>query len=1233
MHRWRLRGVIGASLISMVAMVATPVVVRQAVDRTLVQNREIRVWLLLIAALAVIRFVSGYIVRYQSGRVSLGLEFDLRTLLFDHLQSLDLATHDAIQTGQLVSRANADVRILQMFLAWLPVLMSSLLMTVFALVVMMVWHAPLALIATLPLPLVIVVAIRMRERLFPAAWVSQQRAADIADVVDDCVTGVRIVRAFGQEAREVDRLRQRAVEYFRAQMRVVRFSARYSPAMSSLIPGIGFVLVLFVGGSLVRSGRLTVGQFLAFNTYVVQMIGPIQMLGMFIALAQRARASAERVLEVLDSKPAIFDAAGAASLEVPAGEVRFENVHFGYIPSEPVLGGLEFEIAPGERVAVVGGNRSGKSTLTTLLPRFYDPQSGTIRIDGQDIRTVTLSSLRRQVGLVFEDSFLFSGTIRDNIAYGRPDATEEEVVAAAKAAGAHEFITAFPDAYDTEVGESGLAVSGGQRQRIALARALLGNPKVLVLDDATSSVDVKTEQEILDALAELLVGRTTILVASRPSTVSLADRVIVLAAGKVVDSGTHSELMERSVYYRELMGQPEGVGPSAGVASGLVMGAMVSPQTEGPDAGERPGKPSKEEIDALAGRGGGRALWIANMPVTPGLLAKVEALPEVTDEPEVDLADATAPSSGFKARDILRRFPGGLAAGFALVVLWTLLGLTGPKLTQWGIDGTMTPAQAAGLFVGAVLLQLVVMYYSIVYTLRMGERALFWLRLRVFSHLQRVSIDYYDGEMAGRVMTRMTSDIDAFGTFMQEALFNILISVLTLAGTVVILFATEARLALVVALGVVPLLLLFTQWFRRASDHAYQRVRERIAAVLADLQEGIAGVRVSQAFVREEEEAAEFRRLSNELLDARKDGVRYSSLFFPGVDAIGILGQAAVIATAGYLLQAGTLRAAIVVAFILYMQRFFVPIQQLSQLFDTYQQAKAAGNKLDELLSRQSSTPVAAEPVMADTAEGWLSFEEVRFGYFETKEVLHGVSLAVEPGERVALVGKTGAGKSTLLRLAARFYDPTGGSVLLDGVDLREIDPALLRRVVGVVPQEPFLFAGTVRDNIVYGRPDATDEEVVAAATMVGAHEIFASAPKGYDTPVLSRGRGLSAGEKQLIALARVAIANPKVLLLDEPTSRLDLQTEAQILRALERLLEGKTALIIAHRLTTVRGADRIAVMDDGRVVELGSHDQLLARGGIYAEMHDRWLGLVPEEEPGAVAATSGVPALDPSDL
>lgn len=1212
-ERKKLGAVVIFAVVSMVAAASTPVVIRRTIDHALLEDQPLMPWLLAIVGMGVIRFISGFLMRYQSGLVSLRLEFDLRTMLFEHLQSLDLATHDTIQTGQLTSRANTDVRILQMFLAWMPVLFSSLAMTLISLGVMISWSPILALVATLPLPLVIFVAIRMRERLFPAAWDSQQRTADIADVVDDAVSGVRVIRAFGQEERELHRLKDKAVALFKAQMRVTRFSSRYMPAMN-LIPSLGLVLLLLVGGSMVKSGEITVGQFLAFNSYVLMMVAPIQMLGFFIALGQRARASAERILEIFDSVPTIVDAPDAKELVVNVGEVVFSKVKFGYVPSAPVLNGLDLRIRPGQRVAVVGGNRSGKSTLTTLLPRFYDPQEGSVLIDGKDIRGVTLASLRRQVGIVFEESFLFSGTIRENIAYGRPDATDEEIRTAAEAAGAHDFISTLQNRYETEVGESGFSVSGGQRQRIALARALLGDPKILVLDDATSSVDVKTEAEILAALADLLEGRTTILVASRPSTVALADRVVLLEQGKVADEGTHLELLERSSLYRELMGHADDAAIVQPVAASLMMGAAVAGSAEGPDGSPRAQAAMKRQADALSGRGDNRgALWISSMPATPELLAKVAALPVAPDEPKIDFDEAAVPEVGFKPRRVIRKFAGAITFGLLLLVLRTAFQLSGPKFAQYGIDGTLSPARAAGLFLLAILLQGLVMWRATIWTLRIGERALLWIRVKVFSHLQRMSIDFFDKELSGKIMSRMTSDIDSFGTFIQEALFNILISFLTLFGAVMVLLFTEARLALVVLLGVIPALLGFTQWFRKASERAYLKVRDRIAAVLGSLQEGIAGVRVSQAFVKEGTEAEDFRRLSSDLHDARKDGVLYSSIFFPGVDAIGVLSQAAVIGAAGYLLSAGRVTAAIVVAFVLYLNQFFAPIQQLSQLFDSYQQAKAAASKLDDLMRVPSATPMPTEGVVPAEAVGAMTFSNVKFGYFEGGEVLHGIDLEVPAGERLALVGKTGAGKSTLIKLAARFYDPTEGSIAIDGVDLKDMDPGFLRRFVGVVPQEPFLFTGTIRDNIAYGRPDASDDEIRAAAALVGADAIFDSSAEGFQTQILGRGRGLSAGEKQLIALARVALADPRVLLLDEPTSRLDLQTEGQILKALNNLIQGRTCLIIAHRLSTVKGADRIVVMEQGRVAELGTHDELLTRGGIYADLYERWEG-VPAE-------------------
>jgi ATP-binding cassette subfamily B protein len=475
--------------------------------------------------------------------------------------------------------------------------------------------------------------------------------------------------------------------------------------------------------------------------------------------------------------------------------------------------------------------------------------------------------------------------------------------------------------------------------------------------------------------------------------------------------------------------------------------------------------------------------------------------------------------------------------------------------------------------------------------------------VRIFAHLQRLALDFYDREMAGRIMTRMTSDVEALSQLLQDGLINAVSNVVICVGVAVLLFLFDARLALVTML-IVPPLLVATIAFRRLSMRAYDTARDRIAAVNANLQESLSGVRVAQAFVRERENSSQFRQIAGEHLDARLEAQRLQSIYFPFVEFLSVAASALVLYAGAGLVRGGTLTEGELIAFLLYLTQFFAPIQQLSQVFDAYQQARAAVKKIGELLATESATPAAASPVAAGRLSGRIAFDAVHFGYpGQPTEALRGIDLDIEPGETVALVGETGAGKSTIVKLIPRFYDVTGGRVLLDGIDVRSLDMSEFRRQLGYVPQEPFLFSGTIRDNIAYGRPTASDAEVEVAARAVGAHDFVAALPGGYHHPVSERGRSLSGGQRQLIALARARLVDPAILLLDEATANLDLATEDRVNRAMGVVAEGRTTVLIAHRLQTARRADRIVVIDAGLVVEQGSHDELLAAGGRYAEM------------------------------
>ncbi|MDB5079431.1 MAG: putative multidrug transporter ATP-binding and permease protein [Chloroflexi bacterium] len=1220
-----LTGLVVLLLLSSVTLVQ-PYLLRLGIDGLQANNFEPLICLVIVLV-GLVQFGLGFMQRWSVNRVGHLIEADLRKSLFKKLQKLDRGFYDQNSIGDLIVHSTSDISIQRNFIVQGIVSgCNTLFMGTIALILMFSQNWNLALAGLVFLPFLAVAFSYIRRHMETVYQNAQERLGEVSNRVQEVLSGIRVVKAYTDEEVESQRYAEENRLYVVDRLKFARLNSLLIPLIQ-LATGLTTGLLLWIGANEIQAGNLTIGQFVQFNAYLLLLAGPLSNLGTVLGIGQQAAISMGRLQRILQYKPVIAEPDPEEAVEVPAaqpGQTTLEFKDAGQRFGEKwALRHLNFKVQTGQTVAVVGPTGSGKSSLASLIGRIYDPDEGAVLLNGVNVKQIPLAELRRRISYVPQETLLFSLSLRENIAFGKNEAGDEEILLAAELSRLSQDLPQIPGGYDAKVGERGVTLSGGQKQRTAIARALLPDSELLILDDALSSVDAST-QNLIAANLKLLAaqGRTTLIVTQRLALVKDADWIVVLEGGQIVAEGTHTSLWEQSDGLYARMYQHE-------LASAVdsLLDEAVFPSATGAapaDGGEAPVEKSKAPAS-------GPAETLAQAaPETSGKGARRRKKVKVNPEDDQDEIVGLNYQGGRLTRllSYIWRYRSILLLATPVIIAGSLLELAGPLLSKIAIDEYITPRKLDGLglilvlFVGATVLSFALRYLRSYLMEKIGQLVVRDLRVQLFSYLLRHPLSFFDRYPAGSLIGRLTSDMDAVNDLLSQGAVAVVADLITLAAIIITMFILDWRLALV-SLAVLPVLYVATTIFRKILRQAWRSSRRKYSTLVGYMAENYSGMLTIQLFNRQKTNRDRFEELNYDYFQSNRFIVSVNGIFLPLVSFLAQLANALLLLVAGWLyFQSGEITFGLIVAFLQYTERAFTPIRDLAERYTSFQAASASCERIFGLLDQPAAIQDPAKPrklVETDPATGaapkdWaeVAFNNVVFGYNPEFPVLKGISFKVRAGEKVAIVGATGAGKTSITSLLGRNYDIQSGSITINGVDIREVTQEDLRKHMALVLQEPVLFKGTIAENIRLGRPELSDEAMREAAEYVGADSFIRQLPGGYNYELQERGTNLSAGQRQLLSFARALAYNPDgILILDEATSSVDSESEATIQEALKKLLTGRTALIIAHRLSTIRDVDRIIVMEKGRIAEMGTQAELLNRGQLYYSLYLNQMSLV----------------------
>ena len=1185
--RWRILFAAVVGMLAVVAGVARLAVAAVVIFKIIHEGAEFSsiMWPLAgMIALILVRSGLQYLQEVISHHTANVVKVALRERLYQHCLALGPGYFDQSRTGDvLMSLAEGVERLEAFFGRYLPQMIVAALapVLIFAFMAIIDFRTGLVFLAFALLTLVLPNIFHRWTRTSSMARRDAYGALG-ADFLD-AVQGLPTLKAFGQSKARGLLLADRARALFRTTMGVLAANSATS-ALTILGIASGAAVALAWGAVRVSDGELELRSLLIVLMLGVEIFRPLRELVQLYHDGMIAMSSAEGIFDIMDAPVDVADAATSPSPLQLAPEVTFEGVNYAYSGGRrPALHDLSFTLNAGETLGLVGPSGAGKSTIVWSILRFFDPQSGRVLLGGTDIREISLSQLRDQVAVVTQDTYLFHGTVAENLRFGGPNATQEQLEVAAKTANAHDFISHLPQGYDTIVGERAVRLSGGQKQRIAIARAVLKDAPILILDEALSNVDAENEAVIQVALDHLMEGRTTLIIAHRLSSVVKADRIIVLEDGRLVESGNHGELVAAGGVYAELMaqqreldeeepgGHQDAHGHDASTHAAVQDASAFVPQPAHQGEGHHHhAVPSGGAAHAPASRIGFLTVWRRLFQlVRPwrGELALTFLLGLAHHSSIIGLSVISA------------LLVGQVITGGELTVLLVLLGVFVPLAAFF----TWAESWVA---------------HDLAY------RLLAEMRVDVYNKLDPLTPAYMVRRRSGDLVSIVGGDVELVEFFFAHTITPAFVAILVPAGVL----ATLAFVAWPIALVLSPFLLavaISPFMAQKRSEGLGDELRSQLGDVHAHMVDSIQGMREISAFGQGPARTAEMVDNSWRFAHFQLRFLKERAFQIGFIEGMTALGGLAVLTMGAWLMIEGEISRPQLILSVILSVAAFAPISDIARTIKQLMETLAAARRL--FVVHDEPVPVVDGPGVQAHENGLspaISFDHVGFSYGHGEaQALHGVSFDVEAGQTVALVGQSGAGKTTCANLVMRFWDPGEGHVRLNGHNLRDYELDDLRRQIALVSQDTYLFNASIRDNLRLGKIEASDSEIEAAAQQANAHEFITAFPDGYDTLVGERGMQLSGGQRQRISIARAILKNAPVLILDEATSHLDAVNERQVRQALETLMAGRTTVVIAHRLSTIRDADRIVVLDNGHAVEQGSHHDLLASHGLYSQL------------------------------